>query len=226
MGTPSYSWGTIPFLLKSGKLNVSTLDLAVSRILRAKFTMGLFENPYSGVPPDLTSSQIHTAEHISLAQKIDSESIILLENHNNTLPLFKSANIAVIGPMAHGFMNYGDYVAYQSQYRGVTPLDGIKAASQGKVTYAQGCERWSNSEDGFAEAIEITFEADVVVVVVGTWSRDQVELWEEKNATTGEHIDSSSLNLVGAMGRLVRAVIDTGKPTVVVFSSGKPLLNL
>jgi beta-glucosidase len=63
----------------------------------------------------------------------------------------------------------------------------------------------------------------VAVVVVGTWSRDQTELWSGLNATTGEHIDISSLALVGAMPQLVAAVIATGKPTVVVFSSGKPV---
>jgi len=91
------------------------------------------------------------------------------------------------------------------------------------VTYAQGCERWSNDQSGFAEAIAIASAADVAVVVIGTWSRDQNELWQGLNATTGEHVDVSDLNLVGAMPHLVRAIIDTGKPTIVVFSSGKPI---
>jgi len=120
-------------------------------------------------------------------------------------------------------LQYGDYVPYRSQYRGVTPLDGIKAASEGTVTYAKGCERWSNDESGFPEAVAAAEAADVAVVIVGTWSRDQQELWANYNATTGEHIDISSLNLVGAMPRLVSTIIDTGKPTVVVFSSGKPV---
>jgi len=116
-------------------------------------------------------------------------------------------------------------VVYRSQFAdvGVTPLDGIKAASTGKVTYAKGCERWSNDESGFAEAVAAATAADVAVVVVGTWSRDQNDLWAGLNATTGEHVDVASLNLVGAMPRLVQAIINTGKPTVVVFSSGKPV---
>jgi beta-glucosidase len=92
-------------------------------------------------------------EFVALARQLDSESIILLENKNQTLPLKKSANIAVISPIAHGYMNYGDYVVYKSQYRGVTPLDGIRAASTGKVTYAKRCERWSNDQSGFSAAI-------------------------------------------------------------------------
>lgn len=133
--------------------------------------------------------------------------------------------VAVIGPMAHGYMNYGDYVVNASQYRGVTPLDGIRAAlgNNTSVTYAQGCERWSLDQSGFPEAISAVSDADVAVVVVGTWSRDQVQLWQGLNATTGEHVDLSSLDLVGAMRPLVQAIINTTTPTVVVFSSGKPL---
>ncbi|PQE10624.1 hypothetical protein CJF32_00009708 [Rutstroemia sp. NJR-2017a WRK4] len=223
MGGGSYSFQKIPDLVASGQLDIDVVDTAVARLLRAKFAQGLFENPYLAVPANQTASLIHTPENIALAREIDAESIVLLENKKNVLPLSKSANVAVIGPMAHGFMNYGDYVVNGSMYRGVTPLDGIKAASEGTITYAQGCERWSNDQSGFAEAVSAAEAADVAVVVVGTWSRDQNQLWAGLNATTGEHVDVSSLNLVGAMPFLVKAIIDTGKPTVVVFSSGKPI---
>jgi beta-glucosidase len=91
------------------------------------------------------------------------------------------------------------------------------------VTYAQGCDRASTDQSGFAEAVAAAEAADVAVVVVGTWSRDQNQLWQGLNATTGEHVDVSNLNLVGAMPFLVQAIIATGKPTVVVYSSGKPI---
>ncbi|KAI0847355.1 glycoside hydrolase family 3 protein [Daldinia vernicosa] len=223
MGGGSFNFEKIPEMVKSGKLSTEVVDEAVSRQLRAKFEAGLFENPFPGVSDEDQPKYINTPEIVELARELDAESIVLLENHGNVLPLKKDANIAVIGPMAHGFMNYGDYVPYKAQYRGVTPLDGIKAASTGKVTYAQGCERWSNDQSGFAEAVDAAEEADVAVVVVGTWSRDQDELWGGLNATTGEHVDVHSLNLVGAMPHLVKAIIDTGKPTIVVFSSGKPI---
>ncbi|TAQ90308.1 hypothetical protein B7494_g1361 [Chlorociboria aeruginascens] len=223
MGGGSYNFEHIPDLVESGKLSINVVDTAVSRLLRAKFTLGLFEHPYQGAPANKTSSLIHTPETIALARQLDAESIVLLENHNNVLPLSKSANIAVIGPMAYGYMNYGDYVVNGSFLRGVTPLDGIQAASTGKVTFSQGCERWSNDQSGFAEAVSAASAADVAVVVVGTWSRDQTQLWQGLNATTGEHVDVASLNLVGAMPHLVQAIIDTGKPTVVIFSSGKPI---
>ncbi|KNG82389.1 beta-glucosidase [Aspergillus nomiae NRRL 13137] len=225
MGGGSYNFETIVDLVNTGKLDIEIVDTAVSRLLRAKFEMGLFENPYNGAPASDWHKLIHTQEAVDLARELDRESIVLLENHDNALPLKKSGSIAVIGPMAHGFMNYGDYVVYESQYRGVTPLDGIKAAVGDKATinYAQGCERWSNDESGFAEAVEAAQKSDVAVVVVGTWSRDQKELWAGLNATTGEHVDVNSLNLVGAQAPLIKAIVDTGVPTVVVLSSGKPV---
>ncbi|KAI0129575.1 glycoside hydrolase superfamily [Xylariales sp. AK1849] len=223
MGGGSFNYEKIPEMVASGALSIDIVDEAVRRQLRAKFTIGLFERPYAGVPVDEQANYINTPETIALARELDAESIVLLENHEAVLPLSKDANIAVIGPMAHGYMNYGDYVPYQASLRGVTPLDGIKAVSTGTVTYAQGCERWSADESGFAEAVAAAEAADVAVVVVGTWSRDQNELWAGLNATTGEHIDVDDLHLVGAMTPLVQAIIDTGKPTVVVFSSGKPI---
>ncbi|KAL2860118.1 glycoside hydrolase superfamily [Aspergillus pseudodeflectus] len=226
MGGGSFNYNRIPQLIRDGRLDMKTVDLAVSRVLRTKFRMGLFENPYNpSVANDGWADLIHTPEAVELARRLDRESIVLLENHNTTLPLQKTGNIAVIGPMAHGFMNYGDYVVKGSQYRGVTPLDGIKAAvgDSANVNYAKGCERWSNDQSGFPEAIEAAQKSDVAIVVVGTWSRDQHELWRGYNATTGETIDVNSLNLVGAQSDLVRAIRDTGVPTVVVFSSGKPV---
>lgn len=110
-----------------------------------------------------------------------------------------------------------------SSTRGVTPFAGIEAASSGSVTYALGVERWSTDQSGFPAAITAAEAADVAVVVVGTWSRDQTELWTGLNATTGEHVDVHDLNLVGAQAALVQAIIATGKPTVVVFQSGKPV---
>jgi beta-glucosidase len=224
MGGGSFNYANIPQLIEEGKLDIEIVDRAVSRQLRAKFEMGLFEHPYQGVSTNATKSIIHTEEHVQLARTLDADSIVLLENKNSTLPLSKSANIAVIGPMAN-FTNLGDYVVYRSALNptNVTPLQGITNASTGTVTFAQGCERWSNDQSGFADAVAAAEAADVAVVLVGTWSRDQNELWAGLNATTGEHVDVASLNLVGAMGPLVQAIIETSKPTIVVYSSGKPV---
>ena len=202
MGGGSFNFQRIPELVANGKLSESVVDTAVSRLLRAKFAMGLFEHPYRAVPANQTSRYIHTPQTVALARQLDAESIVLLENRNNILPLDPSTNVAVIGPMADGFMNvslllppppllfrpppigssplisaanetpslqqYGDYVVYRSQYRGVTPLQGIRNASTGTVTYAQGCERWSSDQSGFDEAVAAAKAAKVAVVVVGT----------------------------------------------------------
>ncbi|KAK2041324.1 glycosyl hydrolase family 3 N terminal domain-containing protein [Colletotrichum somersetense] len=223
MGGGRYSFQYLPELVANGTLPENVVDTAVSRVLRAKFKSGLFEHPYTGVPDGKFFDYVNTEEHRKVARDLDAESIVLLENHNETLPLKKDAHVAVIGPMAHGYVNYGDYVIHTAMERGVTPLDGIRAASEGIVIYAKGGERWSNDQSGFPEAIAAAEAADVAVVIVGTWSRDQNELWAGLNATTGEHIDVHNFKLAGAMGRLVKAIIDTGKPTVVVFSSGKPV---
>lgn len=106
MGGGSYSFHNIPDLVKKGKLSKDVVDTAVSRLLRAKFTLGLFENPYLGLATaEEIASRIHTPETVALARQVDAESIVLLENHNSVLPLSKSAKVAVIGPMAHGYMN-------------------------------------------------------------------------------------------------------------------------
>ncbi|KAI9706992.1 MAG: hypothetical protein M1820_004580 [Bogoriella megaspora] len=224
MGGGSFNYRSIPELVDSGRLSEDTVNTAVSRVLRAKFTMGLFEKPYQIAPQSKRQSIINNNYAKQLAREIDRDSIVLLKNDHNILPISKNKKVAVIGPMADGFMNYGDYVVYRSQYQGVTPLDGIQTAiGNGSVTYAQGCERWSSDQSGFSAAVSAAEAADVAVVVVGTWSRDQQELWQGLNATTGEHVDVDNLNLVGAMRPLVQAIVNTNKPTVVVFQSGKPL---
>lgn len=224
MGGGSFNFRSIPELVASGRLSEDVVNTAVKRLLRAKFAMGLFENPYQIAPQSEWHDIINNDDAKQLARELDRDSIVLLKNDHDTLPLGKDQKIAVIGPMAQGWMNYGDYVVYQSQYRGITPLDGIKAAvGSGSVTYAQGCERWSLDQSGFSAAVSAAQEADVAVVIVGTWSRDQMELWEGLNATTGEHVDVDSLDLVGAMRPLLQAIVNTTTPTVIVFQSGKPI---
>lgn len=105
MGGGSYNFQIIPKLVKEGKLDIKIVDLAVARLLKAKFKMGLFEKPFLAVAEKDSSKYVHTKEHVALARELDAESIVLLENHDNILPLKKSANIALIGPMAHGYMN-------------------------------------------------------------------------------------------------------------------------
>ncbi|KAJ5035933.1 hypothetical protein NUH16_003796 [Penicillium rubens] len=136
IGGRSFNFKRIPSLVKDGRLDIKTVDQAVSRLLRAKFEMRLFENPSPAASQDQWPSLLHTDEATDLACTIDRGLIMLLENHSTLLK--KTNKIAIIGPMAHGYMNYGDYVVKRSQNRGVTPL-GIRAAvgEPARITYAQ-----------------------------------------------------------------------------------------
>ncbi|KAG8629389.1 hypothetical protein KVT40_003254 [Elsinoe batatas] len=225
MGGGSFNFRVIPEMVESGALDIAVVDEAVSRFLRAKFELGLFENPLTMLEGDLKNKTINTQEFKDLARELDRESIVLMQNPSKTLPLSKSSKVAVVGPFASGFMNYGDYVVYQSQYRGIEYLQGIQEAvdDASQVTYAKGCDRWSTDESGFQEALDVSNAADVTVLIVGTWSRDQNELWQGLNATTGEHVDVADLNLVGAQRNLALQLAATGKPLVIVSSSGKPI---
>lgn len=107
MGGGSYNFEKIPEMVEAGEISIDVVNQAVSRQLRAKFKAGLFEDPFPGVPEEEQADYINTPESIDLARQLDAESLILLENHDNILPLRKDANIAVIGPMAHGYMNVG-----------------------------------------------------------------------------------------------------------------------
>ncbi|KAA8647659.1 hypothetical protein EYZ11_007383 [Aspergillus tanneri] len=147
----------IPELVDSGKLNIRAVDTAVKRVLKEKFEMALSKNPCTAAPQSEWHKLVHTKEVVDLARELDRESIVLLENHYGILPLNKDTSIDVIGLMAHGFMNvsspyqnpieihdssHGDYSVYESQHRGVIPLDGIKAVvgDKAKVHYAKSCE--------------------------------------------------------------------------------------
>ena len=105
MGGGAWNFEKIPDMINEGKLSIDVVDEAVRRTIRAKFVAGLFENPYPGVPADEQTQHIHRDETIAIARQLDAESIVLLENHEGVLPLKKDANIAVIGPMAHGYVN-------------------------------------------------------------------------------------------------------------------------
>ncbi|KAI8070929.1 glycoside hydrolase family 3 protein [Gongronella butleri] len=205
--------------VKKGNLDIKVVDEAVRRLLRAKFLLGMFENPW--VSNDYNTT-IHAPAHVALSQQVDEESMVLLEN-DGVLPLAKDTKIAVIGPQAN-VMQYGDYIYPGGFDRGVTPLAGLQAkVGNSKIIYEQGCELWSNDQSGFDDAVAAAKKADVALVMVGTWTRDQTLLWNGANATTGEHVDVNDLGLVGAQLDLVKAIQNTGVPTVVIYISGKPI---
>ncbi|WP_036930756.1 glycoside hydrolase family 3 N-terminal domain-containing protein [Prevotella sp. 10(H)] len=219
-------------LVKDGKLSEGLIDKAVSRILTAKFKAGLFEKPYADIKN--VKKNVHTPEHIALARQIAEESVILLQNENDLLPLNKSSlkSIAVVGPNANQ-VQYGDYSYTRDNKSGVTVLEGIKKAVGDKVTinYAKGCGITDLSKDGFQEAVKAAQESDVVVAVLGEtsvilsglgWGKGPGEGEIQDPFTTGEGYDLTDINPIGVQRELLQALKETGKPIILVLVHGRP----
>ncbi|GAB2515959.1 glycoside hydrolase family 3 N-terminal domain-containing protein [Spirosoma aerophilum] len=223
--------------IRQKKVPAAVLDTAVSRVLRQKFAMGLFDNPY--VVPEKTSAGVKNADHVQLARRVAQESVVLLKNENNLLPLAKTLkHIAVIGPNADNVYNQlGDYTAPQPDGAVTTVLQGIRAkfGPGVTVTYAKGCSIRDTSSSGIAEAVATARQADVVVLVLGGSSaRDFKTEYQTTGAATvnaavvsdmesGEGFDRSTLDLMGRQQELLEAVVKTGKPVVLIHIQGRPL---
>jgi beta-glucosidase len=220
-------------LVRQGKVSEASIDKAVARNLHAKFLLGLFENPY--VDPDRAVKVTNSPKHRELAAEAARRSIVLLKNENNLLPLDRSRlrSIAVIGPNA-ARVHLGGYS--DDPGRGVSVLQGIteKAGNQIKVSYAEGCKITQEGGDWFADsahlsnplddekliaqAAEIARSADVALLVLGGNEDTNKEAWAENHLG-----DRDSLDLIGRQNDLVRAILETGKPTIVMLINSGPL---
>jgi beta-glucosidase len=238
MTTPEFFEAAVK-LARSGKLDVGHIDEACRRILSMKFRLGLFdENRYA----DLTGGTevIGCQEHRQVALESAYQSIVLLKNQDDLLPLSDDVkHVAVIGPNADdAIAQLGDWVSWsgqlgiQAQNRSresiVTVLDGIqnRIGEAGRVEYAKGCDVLTQSEvratgtarpiapnaESIAEAAALARDADVAIVVVG-----------DNLALNGEGRDRANLDLSGGQQQLLEAVHATGTPTIVVLINGKPL---
>ncbi len=198
----------LPKLVKSGAVPMAHIDEAVRRVLRVKFALGLFEHPYAQGP-----EVIHAVpEHRPLAKRAAEESFVLLKNENNLLPLQPDAKIALIGPLAD---NSNDMVGAWSGANNFGDVVTLKAAltAHSSVTYAKGTDIDSDSEAGFAEAVNIARSADVVIMALG-----------ESSDMSGEAASRVHLDLPGNQQKLLEAVAATGKPVVLLVFSGRPLV--
>jgi beta-glucosidase len=229
--------------IERGLIADETLDEAVRRVLCLKFDLGLFDEPYVDVAA--ASGAAATAAHRELARTIARKSIVLLRN-DGILPLAAEiGSIAVIGPNADAARNlFGDY-AYPAHVESLqnvldsgrsslsTPgvesaeiapveikapsvLDALRTRYGSKVSFARGCDTTDPSDAGFAEAVELAAAADVAVMVMG----DKSGLTED--CTSGEFRDRASFDLPGLQEELVRAVLATGTPVVLVLVAGRP----
>ncbi len=207
--------------VKEGRISIETVDRSVRRILRLKFLLGLFENPYVNVNRAVRISRCR--EHQELALQAAREGIVLLKNDNNLLPLDKNPkSIAVIGPNADHDLNLlGDYIAKPVLQDVVTVLDGIKnKVSPGtKIHYVKGCDVLGTEVNEIKQAQHVASNADVAIVVVGENERHA----PGGKGTNGEGKDVCDLDLTGLQEDLVKAVYETGTPTVVVLVNGRPL---
>ncbi|MEU5962290.1 glycoside hydrolase family 3 N-terminal domain-containing protein [Micromonospora parva] len=231
--------------LDAGEVSEARLDEAVSRVLRHKVELGLFENPY--VDEDAATTTVNAERHRDVALEIARRSLVLLKN-DGVLPLLAEAGtVALIGPNADNARHLlGDYsfVAHiealiaARKRRGLlgemmtipddleidesiggvpTVRDELAARLGERLRFAPGCDVLDPSTEGFAEAVAVAAAADVAVLVLG--DRSGVTL----GTTTGESRDRSSLDLPGVQEELVRAVVATGTPVVAVLVAGRPV---
>jgi beta-glucosidase len=221
---PAYM-GPLVESVEEGRIPVSLVDRSVRRVLDLKFRLGLFENPY--VDADRAVQIVHSRSHQDLALRAGREGIVLLKNANRTLPLAKNLrSVAVIGPDAENVLNLlGDYSPKAIPQHVVTILEGIKAkvGSDTKVVAVKGCRVMGNDKSGFKDAARAAQEAEVAIVVVGENQGQNGVGEDEDPPTDGEGHDMASLDLTGVQEDLIRAVFETGTPTVVVLVNGRPL---
>ena len=197
-------------MVRQGKISEEDIDKNVRRILRMKFQIGLFENPYTD---ESDAEELCDAPQFrQLARKAARESIVLLKNDNGVLPLGNVDKIAVIGPNADK-VQLGGYSA--KGVKGISPLDGIRKVFGDKVqiSYARGCDFTGTGKEGFSEAVRKASEADVCVLAMGG------ENW----TTGGETRDRNSLDLMGVQEDLILEISKTGKPVIVVLIGGRPV---
>ncbi|WP_028298763.1 glycoside hydrolase family 3 N-terminal domain-containing protein [Olivibacter sitiensis] len=219
------------------KVSINDLDKAVARVLRLKFALGLFEDPFVDV--NRAESFARSNEHVSLARKVAQESIVLLKNDEHLLPLSKNVKrIALIGPNADNTYNQlGDYTAPQDPKAIITPLQGIKEklGPYTEINYVKGCDIRDTSNSQISEAAEAAMQSDVAIVVLGGSSaRDfrtsylatgaaLVSESDISDMESGEGYDRASLDLMGKQLELFKAIVQTGKPVILVTIKGRPL---
>jgi len=207
----------LPEMVESGALSMGALNEAVRRVLRVKFALGLFENPYRNCHPELENEVVVTAQSRGAARKIAGESIVLLKNANALLPLKKDIRtLAVIGSLANSKVDpLGPWAGFFGRPEDVvTVLEGIKAkvSANTQILYARGCESRFSDTTGFGEAVRAAQGADAIVLVVG-----------ETRDMSGEASSRSDIGLPGVQEELVKRVYAAGHPLVLVLMNGRPL---
>jgi len=211
--------------LEEGLISIETINISVSRILKVKFLLGLFDDPF--VDAKRCPKEFDTVSDRKYARELAGKTLVLLKN-NGILPLKGVKRLAVIGPnAADPKVMYGDYHPTthrnyeKDSIRTVSVLEGIKnkCGSRIKVSYAKGCERDDKNTGMFYEAVEAARVSDAVIACLG----DKAGLFNV--GLSGEGRDRHDLKFPGVQEELVKALIETGKPVVVVMTNGRPLAS-
>lgn len=207
-------------LVKDKKVIVSLIDDAVRRILQKKFELGLFDDPYKFCNANREQKELNNPAHTLAARDVAKRSIVLLKNDSHLLPLSKNTKtIAFIGPMVKPKMqNKGfwdvevpgiDSAYVVSQWEGFVN----KVGKTTKLLYAKGCNIEGDNRDGFAEAVNVAKQADVVILSIG-----------ERRDMSGEAKSRSNIGIPGVQEELLKVLLATGKPVVVLINAGRPLV--
>ncbi|MEO6316558.1 MAG: beta-glucosidase BglX [Chitinophagaceae bacterium] len=226
---------TLKKSLQQGKIKLAEIDLACTRILEAKYKLGLFDNPYKYIDESRPARDILTAANRTAAREIAAHSCVLLKNNNQVLPLQKKGTIALVGPLANNQRNMlGTWVVAGDWTKSITVMDGVKnVAGEGvNILYAKGANITDDSmlmknanalgvevvldkaspEALIVEAVATAAKADVVVAVLG-----------EAADMSGESSSRSDINIPESQKNLLKALVKTGKPIVLVLINGRPL---
>ena len=218
-----------------GLVSEKEINHALANILRLKFEMGLFENPYVDV--EKAQKQVRSDSNKNVALVTAREVITLLKNDGNTLPLSKQTKVLVCGPNADNVYNMlGDYTSPQEDGNVKTILSGIRTKlPAAQVEYVKGCAVRDTSESNISAAVEAARRADVIIVAVGGSSaRDFKTSYKETGAAVtdsktisdmdcGEGFDRATLTPLGHQMELLKALKATGKPLVVIYIEGRPM---
>lgn len=228
--------GTLKKSLAEGKVTEKAIDDACRRILEAKYKLGLFENPYKYCDVKRAKRQIFTKEHRDVARKIASESLVLLKNEDNVLPLDKKGTIAVVGPLADSRSNMPGTWSVAAVLKNATSLaEGLKAVAGDKaeILTAKGCNLMADAEyekratmfgrslhrdnrsdkELLDEALAVAAKSDVVVAALG-----------ESSEMSGESSCRTNLEMTDTQRILLQELLKTGKPVVLVLFTGRPLV--
>lgn len=207
-------------LVKDGKVPVILIDEAVKRILKKKFELGLFDNPYKFCDSEREKKELNNPDHPVAARDVARKSIVLLKNQNQLLPLSKDIKtIAFIGPLVKAVnQNKGSWddevPGVDSSYI-VSQWEGLrrKVGNTTKLLYARGCSIEGDNKDGFPEAVNVARQADVVILSIG-----------ERRDMTGEARSRSNIIIPGVQEELLKELLATGKPVIVLINAGRPLV--